>query len=1403
MAQQIPNDAEPSKPFLFLHMSSVEKLQGPNFQQWRVQLESLLLGYGLHGYLTGDVAPPPATLPSSSNDSENKSVTAETPNPAYLTWFRQDKLVYGALATTLGPSIGPLIIRCTTAKTAWEALLSAYAKPSRVHLKVLRHKLKNIKKGNTAIPTYLSRIKAVADELAMLGDPVNDEDLQDYILTGLDDSRYNGFVESVQFGRDTTILYPELLEKLINLEHMLDAVEPTPQQAFPASANATSYRAQSRPQPYHKHSSGSQNRNNYKEFKGRCQWCNIVGHTLYHCPTFKELYPHIQVPRHSRYSVSPSTSASTNTTTSSHSSRPQINTTVPRSIVPSSWPLESDQPLPSTPWLLDTGASHHVTMDHEALAAHFPYDGTDEIVVGNGAGLHITHTGYTTLFNSSHKFQLNNVLCVPLMRKNIISVTQFCNDNNVFITFSSNSFFVKDPRTGKILLQGTARDGEYYWPRTLSPKTVHAISSHAPDYHHRFGHPSLVVLNKILSSLCVKNYVKDFICDACFTSKSTKLSFHDSSLVSTRPLDVIFSDVWTSPLLSYDNYKYNVIFVDHFTKYIWLYPLKFKSDTYNVFIRFKALVEKKFQHPIKTLYSDNGGEFLKLASFLATNGISHLTSPPHTPEHNGYAERRHRHIVDTGLALLNHASLPLHFWSHTFQTASYLINRMPTYTLNHQSPYHKLFGYPPNYAYLHNFGCLCYPWLRPYTSHKLDNRSIACIFVGYSPTQYAYLCLDPKTNRLYSSRHVRFIDTHYPLKNTTSITHPTTPTPLPWLPLLHPTTPTASAPAPSATTTPPPLPPAAPPLTPTTPAAILSSPHVMTTPNPSPPTPTLPTSQQSHRQSFPPPSNTPHPYGTRASHNIFKPIDRLNLSAQLTPTPSEPTTIKQALADPQWHAAMLQQHKALLTNKTWDLVPRSATQNVIGCKWVFRLKYKPDGSLDKYKARLVAKGFHQRPGLDYNETFSPVVKPATVRVILTLAITNSWPLRQLDINDAFLQGTLHDEVHMTQPPGFVDPTRPTHVCRLRKALYGLKQAPRAWYTELRQYLTQIGFTNAVSDTSLFLRHGSSSIYLLVYVDDIIITGSTPHAVDTFVTTLANRFSLKDLGPLSYFLGVEVIPCAHGLFLNQQKYIRDLLHKTNMDDAKPASTPLDPNAPLTLTSGTPLSNPTDYRTIVGSLQYLSLTRPDTAFAVNKLSQFMHSPTTNHWKALKRLLRYLKGTLHHGLNIYRHSTMLLHAFSNSDWAGDKDDYISTGAYIVYLGKNPISWSSKKQRSVARSSTEAEYRSIANAAAELTWLQNLFQELRLQITATPTVFCDNHGATSLSANPVFHSRMKHLALDYHFIREKVQSGKLRVTRVANDDQLADALTKPLARPRLHLLLTKIGLTPRPSILRGHVKE
>ncbi|KAF5446008.1 hypothetical protein F2P56_031673, partial [Juglans regia] len=393
---------------------------------------------------------------------------------------------------------------------------------------------------------------------------------------------------------------------------------------------------------------------------------------------------------------------------------------------------------------------------------------------------------------------------------------------------------------------------------------------------------------------------------------------------------------------------------------------------------------------------------------------------------------------------------------------------------------------------------------------------------------------------------------------------------------------------------------------------------------------------------------------------------------------------------------MASEFEALIRNQTWSLIPPHPSQNLLGSKWVLKTKRLANGTIERRKTRLVAKGFHQQAGLDYSDTFSPVVKPVTIRLLISLAVSRNWPLHQLDIQNAFLHGDLEEDVFMQQPTGFVHSDFPTYVCKLKKSIYGLKQAPRAWFAKLSSKLISLGFHASISDSSLFIfTSATASVYVLIYVDDIVVTASDSSIITDFISSLSATFPVKDLGSLHFFLGIHVCRTAKGLFLSQSRYISDLLQKTNMHESKTVSTSMSTSAKISALDGSSFEDPQLYRSVVGSLQYLSFTRPDISFAVNKVCQYMHSPRQSHWQAVKRILCYLKLTISLGLFFSSVSSLKLTAFSDADWAGFPDDRKSTGGFCVYFGSHLVSWGSKKQPTIARSSTEAEYKSVANTA------------------------------------------------------------------------------------------------------------
>uniref|UniRef100_A0A2N9GBT3 Reverse transcriptase Ty1/copia-type domain-containing protein n=1 Tax=Fagus sylvatica TaxID=28930 RepID=A0A2N9GBT3_FAGSY len=510
-------------------------------------------------------------------------------------------------------------------------------------------------------------------------------------------------------------------------------------------------------------------------------------------------------------------------------------------------------------------------------------------------------------------------------------------------------------------------------------------------------------------------------------------------------------------------------------------------------------------------------------------------------------------------------------------------------------------------------------------------------------------------------------------------------------------------------------------------------------------------------------SGMPYALSSTLSYNRLCPSHK-HYALALT-TLSEPSSFVQANKFPEWREAMQAELQALETNNTWILTSLPIGKQAIGCKWVYKVKLKSDGTLERYKARLVAKGYNQQEGLDYSETFSPVAKFTTVRLLLAIAAAKGWSLTQLDVNNAFLHGELNEEVFMALPPGFAskgENSSTQQVCKLQKSLYGLKQASRQWFAKFSSTIVKQGFIQSHSDYSLFTRtQGSSFIALLVYVDDILLASNDPQSVKALKDSLHNEFKLKDLGNLKFFLGLEVARSTKGISLCQRKYALDILTDSGMLGSKPVATPMEQNLKLNI-----------------------------SYSVQKLSQFMSKPTTLHLTAAHRVIRYIKGTPGQGLFFPCSNDLQLKGFSDSDWASCPDTRRSVTGYCTFLGNSLVSWKSKKQHTVSRSSAEAEYRAMAASVCELMWLIPLLKDLQIDHSQEALLFSDSKAALHIAANPVYHERTKHIELDCHLIREKIQNGLIRTLHVRSENQLADLMTKALGTQQFKYLVDKMGV-------------
>ena len=972
--------------------------------------------------------------------------------------------------------------------------------------------------------------------------------------------------------------------------------------------------------------------------------------------------------------------------------------------------------------------------------------------------------------------------------------------------------------------------------------SISLSNRHSPSspWHFRLGHMHFNALktlqcNNLVHGLPKEPFKPISLCESCILGKMPQQPFPKHRSRASTPLALVHSDLCGPfPTPSLSGAKYFISFIDDFSRFTILHFLKYKSQAYQAFKEYKARVEVQTSSKIKSLQTDGGGEYMshEFQSLYQNEGIHHRISTPHTPQQNGVSERRNRSLLNMARSMLQFSHLSPQFWEEAVGTACYIQNRGFHRSLGLQTPYELWHGHKPNLSNLRIFGCDAYAFVPNVQRNKLDPRATKSIFIGYGEASgyKAYKLYDAQKRRIFFSRNVIFQENGLSTKVSSSFSSslscnlpPLLPTPTHLQPpsstisninnshtkganigssststicvalpsnhkaKINPTQPTNSSPPPSFQSLDDSLP-----HNPLNTQCVTPSNNtnnvIFSTPSPNP------SFQASSLTS--PPTSPPPKY--RSLNNIYEQLDQMEahfvdldheayIQEEDIPILSDDTNLsaKDALSGSdsiKWRKAMEEEMKALLKNGTWTLVEPPKDRQIIGSKWVLRIKRDSNGNPIRFKARVVARGFSQVPGLDFQDTFSPTLKICGFRMLVALAAQHDLELHHLDVQTAFLHGDLDEELYLQQPQFFEDPSHPTHVCRLRKSIYGLKQSPRIWYHKLHSFLIKVGYHRLNNEPNIYIRKAKCNFVIIgVYVDDLPLISNSKSYLTIAKKELAYVFPITDLGPMTHFLGIKITQnrTKHTISLSQSNYINSILQRFDMLHSKPISTPL--TSPCKLSNDDSPKNEREisemkdvpYKQILGCIRYLvSCTRLDICFAAGFLSRFMANPGPKHWIALKRLLRYLKHTQHYALTYsatQSESTTLVQGWTNpssqltgwsdSDWGGDVDDRKSTGGYVYTLAGAAISWKSKKQTTVALSSTEAEYVAAALAAKEGIWIKAMLEEFKLFAIPTMALFCDNQSCIKLASNPNMRDNIRHVDLKHHFLRDLIETKKIEL--------------------------------------------
>ena len=939
---------------------------------------------------------------------------------------------------------------------------------------------------------------------------------------------------------------------------------------------------------------------------------------------------------------------------------------------------------------------------------------------------------------------IKNTLLVPELTKNLISVRHM-DELGMETTFKDGECKIYQDK--RLILTGVNKNGLYYLTKTESCNMVNINDYEI--WHKRLGHLNLKDMIKLRNDeeneIKFNTPDKQHTCQTCVEAKQTRENVIKSRMTANYPLELIHSDI-CGPMetTTLNGSRYFITFIDDYTKYTYIYILKNKNEAFEVFKRYKNEVENLHNKRIKQLRSDNGMEYIskEFNNYLMEHGITRKLTNVYSPNENGVAERKNRTLCEMGRALLFQSNLEKQLWGEAVSTSNFLRNRLLTKgNGGMKSPYEMWFNRKPIYKNLKVFGCVAYAHIKQ-ERQKFDKKSTKCIFIGYSLDKNGYRLYNLENNEVIVSRDVKFAENEFLKDNI----HKEVEDVIEYENNKYITTYDNEE-------------------------SINDNDEVDDNDD----------EDEDYNEGIGNEESIKSKYNLRSRNNV----QYINLTTEQEVPEFYHEVMKSPDKD-KWIAAMNDEIKSLNENHTWiEIEDEEVIKNnkIIGSRWVYNIKKNEKNEIIKYKARVVAKGNNQEYQINYNEVFSPVIRMLTIRILLSIANNNDLIIEQMDVNTAFLYGDLEEEVYMKIPKGVKTNNK---ICKLNKSLYGLKQASRCWNKNIDTYLKENGFRNVEADPCLYIKKKNNKVtYIALYVDDIIICTPDEEWLNEIKESLINKYKMKILGKLKWFLGIEIIKSENTLSMNQSKYINDIITRFNMTESKPVGTPMEGNTRLTKsmspTNDIEANEMKDipYREAVGSLNYLSTcTRPDIAFAVSEVSRYNQNPGKQHWLAVKRIIKYLIGTKDLKLTFRKSTENNIIGYADADWAGDHDSRKSTSGNLFFYN-GLISWKSTKQSCIALSTVEAEYVSIGEASKEAYWLYKLSKQLELNINLPIIINEDNQGTIKLIKNPVFHKRTKHIDTRYHYIRNLYEENYIDIKYCQTTEMLADIMTKSLHLP------------------------